>query len=180
MLQRKFMDAILYNRIEEAKYYLLNTDINPIVNKHDPLKKAAFYGYTEIIELLSQDKRVKIDYQNNIILKIAFEKGHFTSCMKILDLYISKFQEPEIFNKNHLTMCLYLDKKDIFITLLKIKEYSDIELEDALIASQFYQDKWVIPLIINKININEKWVDKYIQNKSYKKLIKSHIKIINF
>lgn len=181
MLQKKFMDAIIHNRVEEVRYYLLNTSINPVINKHDPLKKAAFYGYSDIISILSQDNRIQIDYQNHIILKIAFEQNHIDTCTKILDIYLLQLKNyNDIFYKNHLTLCLYLNKNDILTMLINKKNYSSNQLKEALIASQYYQDKWIIPLIINKVDINEKWINENIQDNSYQKVIKSYIKITNF
>tara|TARA_Y100001960_G_scaffold272377_1_gene299804 strand:+ start:174 stop:371 length:198 start_codon:yes stop_codon:yes gene_type:complete len=64
--------------------------------------------------------------------------------------------------------------------LINKKNYSSNQLKEALIASQYYQDKWIISLIINKVDINEKWINENIKDNSYQKVIKSYIKITNF
>ncbi len=181
MLQQKFINAVINNCVQEVEYYIKNTKINPIINRHDPLKKAAFYGHSNIIEILSNDDRVKIDYQNHIALKIAFERKHIHTCIKILDIYISKLKKTEEhFSKNHLTLCLLLGKNDLFKILINQNKYSTKEFEDVLIASQYYHDKWIIPLIINNLNIDLKWIHTNIHDKSYQNIIKSYINILNF
>ena len=180
MIQRKFINAVIHNRKEEVEFYVKNTNINPALNRNDPLKKAAFYGYTDIIKILVDDSRVKIDCQENIALKLAFEQNHIETCETILNLSMETFNEPEMFNRNPLTMCIYLDYRGLFLKLIEKNEYSYYEIEDALIATQFFQDQWAIPSLIERIDLDKDWINKHIRDKKYQKIILSYIKFNNF
>tara|TARA_Y100001960_G_scaffold324037_1_gene403535 strand:- start:535 stop:1629 length:1095 start_codon:yes stop_codon:yes gene_type:complete len=172
-IQKQFNKAIKENDIQSVKSLINKDRVDPSFDNNSPLLFCCDKGYTEIFELLINDKRVNPadnTYFDGFFMEVVCQKGHFDIAKLLLN---DERIDPSISN-NHIIHTAYVNEHFDIVKLL----WNDQRVKNKLAKSNFSLYKELIQQDIEEkenknvaLSVEEELI-KAVNEENFKKIQK--------